>query len=313
MDLFALDSNPVPDGAVVGSILASDGVRLRFAHWRTTARRSLGTVCLLQGRSECIERYFEVVGDLRRRGFAVATVDWRGQGGSERRLRDPRKGHVDSFEEYDRDLEAFMQQVALPDCPPPHFALAHSTGGLVCLRAVGQGRSRFTRMLLVAPLLGLGPTRPSPAFACRFAAFLTAIGLGEMKLPRSKSPPIETLPFDGNGLTSDPVRFARNVEIARRIPQVGVGVPTYGWLYAACKAMNEAAGPEFAPAVRVPILMVSGSLDKIVSLPAIEGLASQLRSGSQVMIPGARHELMMERDSLREQLFAAFDAFIPGA
>lgn len=313
MELHGLDSNPVPDGAVVGAVLTSDGVTLRYARWRTTARRSLGTVCLFQGRGECIERYFEVVGDLRRRGFAVAIVDWRGQGGSERRLRDPRKGHLDSFEEYDRDLEAFMQQVALPDCPPPHFALGHSTGGLVCLRAVGQGRSRFTRMLLTSPLLGLGPTRPSPAFACRLAAFLTAIGLGEMKLPRSKSPPIETLPFEGNALTSDPARFARNVEIARRLPQVGVGVPTYGWLYAACKAMGEAGDPDFGPAVGVPILMVAGSLDVIVSLQAIEGLAGQLRTGSQVMIAGARHELMMERNSLREQFFAAFDAFIPGA
>ena len=45
----------------------------------------VGTVCLFQGRAECIERYFEVVNDLRRRGFAVATIDWRGQGGSDRR------------------------------------------------------------------------------------------------------------------------------------------------------------------------------------------------------------------------------------
>ena len=59
--------------------------------------------------------------------------------------------------------------------------------------------------------------------------------------------------------------------------------------------------------------MVAGSLDIIVSLAAIEGLAGQLRTGSQVMIAGARHELMMERNSLREQFFAAFDAFIPGA
>jgi len=313
MELYGLDSNPVPDGAVVGAIVTSDGVTLRYARWRTTARRSLGTVCLFQGRSESIERYFEVVGDLRRRGFAVASVDWRGQGGSERRLRDPQKGHVDSFEEYDRDLEAFMEQVALPDCPPPHFALAHSTGGLICLRAVGQGRSRFTRMLLSSPLLGLAPSRPSPAFSRRLAAFLTAIGLGEMRLPRSKSPPIETLRFEGNALTSDPRRFARNVEIATRLPEVGVGVPTFGWLWAASKAMSEAADADFGPAVTVPILIVAGSLDRIVSLQAIEDLAGQLRTGSHVIIAGGRHELMMERDSLREQFFAAFDAFIPGA
>ena len=34
-----------------------------------------------------IEKYFEVVGELRRRGFAVAVLDWRGQGGSSRLLR----------------------------------------------------------------------------------------------------------------------------------------------------------------------------------------------------------------------------------
>ena len=131
MELFGSESNPVPEGAVAGMITTSDGVKLRFARWRPAARRSRGTVCLFQGRAEAIEKYFEVVGDLRRRGFAVATLDWRGQGGSERRLRNRRKGHVDSFAEYDRDLDAFMEQVALPDCPPPHFALAHSTGGLI--------------------------------------------------------------------------------------------------------------------------------------------------------------------------------------
>ncbi len=94
----------------------------------------------------------------------MATFDWRGQGGSERRLRNPRKGHVDSFTEYDRDLDAFMQQVALPDCPPPHFALAHSTGGLVCLRAVHDGRARFARMVVDGPLLALGNGRPSPSW-----------------------------------------------------------------------------------------------------------------------------------------------------
>src|SRR5690606_36637332 len=91
MDLYGIDSNPVPEGAVVGEIATSDGVRLRTAIWRGTARRSLCTVCIFQGRAESIERYFETVSDLRRRGFTVASFDWRGQGGSERRLRNPRK------------------------------------------------------------------------------------------------------------------------------------------------------------------------------------------------------------------------------
>jgi len=75
MDLVGTESNPIPSGAISGSITTSDGVNLRFARWRPTARRARGTVCLFQGRSEQIEKYFEVIGDLRRRGFAVATLD----------------------------------------------------------------------------------------------------------------------------------------------------------------------------------------------------------------------------------------------
>lgn len=312
MELFGLDSNPVPDGAVVGSILASDGVRLRYAYWRPAGRRPLGTVCLFQGRTETIEKYFELVGELRQRGFAVATLDWRGQGGSERRLRNPMKGHIDSFAEYDRDLDAFMEQVALPDCPPPHYALAHSTGSLICLRAAHDGRARFTRAVLVAPLLGFAPSRPSPEFAFRLAAFLTAVGLGEMDVPHRSARSIEEMVFAGNPLTSDARRFARNREIFVKFPQIAIGAPTFAWVYAASRAMQEAHEPDYGLNVRIPTLILAAAIDKVVSLTAIESVAGELRAGAQVVIPGARHEILMERDSVRAQFWAAFDAFIPG-
>jgi alpha-beta hydrolase superfamily lysophospholipase len=38
-----------------------------------------------------------------------------------------------------------------------------------------------------------------------------------------------------------------------------------------------------------------------------------LRAGALVTIPGARHEMMMERDVYRSQFWAAFDAFVPGS
>jgi lysophospholipase len=90
-------------------------------------------------------------------------------------------------------------------------------------------------------------------------------------------------------------------------------VPTYGWLYAACRAMAEAAGEGFAAPINTPVLMVAGSLDRIVSVKAIESLAGELRTASFVLLPGARHEVLMEGDRLREQYWAAFDAFVPGS
>jgi lysophospholipase len=313
MELFGFEGNPVPDGAVVGSVTTPDGVTLRYARWRAAGRRSLGTVCILQGRSETIEKYFETVGDLRKRGFAVAAFDWRGQGGSDRHLRNPAKGHVDSFAEYDRDLDAFVQQVVLPDCPPPHYALAHSMGGLLALRAAHGNRARFTRMVLIGPFVWFGPTRPPPAVACRIAASFTATGLGELAAHGQARETIMNTPFEGNSLTGDPARYARLRAIAERFPEVCVGTPTYGWLYAACRACREAAEPDFAPGIKIPTLIVVGALERVVSIAAIERLASEIRTGGHLVIPGAEHELLMERDSIRDQFFAAFDAFVPGS
>src|SRR6201999_4649873 len=103
MTLVSIPSNPRPENVVSGTIKTSDGVELRFARWAPPAGRK-GTVCVFTGRSEYIEKYFETVRDLRDRGFAVAMIDWRGQGHSSRRLRDPRKGYVRDFADYDIDV-----------------------------------------------------------------------------------------------------------------------------------------------------------------------------------------------------------------
>ena len=130
MKLISIPANPVPDGAVTGMLKTPDGVSIRFARWPPPSGRK-GTVCIFNGRTEFIEKYFEVARELHARGFAVATIDWRGQGLSERLLRDTRKGHVTNFAKYVIDLETFMREVVLPDCPPPLFALkdADSRGG----------------------------------------------------------------------------------------------------------------------------------------------------------------------------------------
>src|ERR1700704_3910239 len=142
MTLVSIPANPVPSDVVSGTLKTRDGVSLRFARWAPPLGRR-GTVCLFQGRSEFIEKYFEMVRDLRARGFAVATFDWRGQGLSDRALRDPFKGHVGNFSEYDTDLATFMQDLVLPDCPPPHFAIGHSAGASVLIRAAHRGKRWF--------------------------------------------------------------------------------------------------------------------------------------------------------------------------
>eukprot|EP01037_Dinobryon_pediforme_P019508 gene19508-19937_t len=177
MSVFDHPDNPIPPGAVAGFIEAEDGRRLRVVRWVSAASYQRGTVCLFQGRAEFIEKYFETVRDLLARGFAVATFDWRGQGGSERAFRHSPRGHVGDFAEFGLDLEAFVTQVVLPSCPPPYYALAHSTGGLILLQNAATMRTRFRRYVLTCPFLGLGDYGVPEPLARGLAKVLGGVGL----------------------------------------------------------------------------------------------------------------------------------------
>jgi lysophospholipase len=310
MNLAATPANPVPEGAVVGELRAPDGVTLRYARWLPPPGRK-GTVCLFQGRAEFIEKYFEVVTELRQRGFAVVTLDWRGQGRSQRQLADTRKGHVRSFKEYDGDLETLMREVVLPDCPPPYFALAHSMGGAILLRAAGQRRRWFERVVLSAPMIALHGRAMSRA-ARTTAKALRLIGLGRSYVPSGGATAVTSLPFIGNELTSDAVRYARSSAIVEAEPALGLGSPTIAWLDSAYAVMSTFADESFPRSLRQPILIIAAGQDTVASTPAIEQFAIRMRAGAHVVIAGARHELLMEQDYYRGQFWAAFDAFVPG-
>ncbi len=310
--LVVIARNPIPPGAVAGKIVSDDGTELRYARWSAASRERKGTVCLFQGRAEFIEKYFETVANLRRRGFAVATLDWRGQGGSARPLRSARKGHVEDFAQYDADLDAFMRQVVLPDCPPPYFALAHSMGSNIVLRGATAKDCWFERMLLAAPMLHLAKLPVPQSALAAFAEAAVLAGLGNLYAPGHRDDPPHA-PAATSPLTSDPVRLERNQAVLAAAPELVLGGPTLGWLRAACASMRHVTSDEFAFAVHVPVLMVAAGNDHIVSPFAIEQLAARLKAGAQIVLAGARHELLQERNELREQFWAAFDAFIPGS
>jgi lysophospholipase len=310
MQLISIPANPVPEGATVGTVKTSDGAVLRFARFEPPAGRK-GTLCVFPGRAEFIEKYFEVVRDARARGFAVAILDWRGQGLSERALPNARKGHVLDFSAYDRDLEAFVKEVVLPDCPPPLFALGHSMGAAVLIRAAYHGQRWFDRIVLSGPMIDLSGAAGS-RFARLSAQFMRLAGFGTQYIPGGGGTAINTLPFPGNNLTSDPVRYSRTVAILDAEPSLGIGSPTVAWVDSAFKVMREFADPSYPGRLRQPLLLVAAGQDRIVSTPAIGAFAVRLRAGSHLVIPGARHEILMEQDRFREQFWAAFDAFVPG-
>jgi lysophospholipase len=204
-----------------------------------------------------------------------------------------------------------MKGVVLPDCPMPYYALAHSMSAAVLFNAATKRGCWFSRMVMTAPMVELMGL-PMPQRLCsRVTDALTLFGFGKQAVP-SKEDYWANETFEGNPLTSDRERFFRNAGVLQAAPGLAVGPPTIGWLNAAFESMARLKDEKFAPRIRVPSLMVAAGDDQIVSSKAIEDLSSRLRAGSQIVLRGARHEILQERDSIREQFWAAFDAFVPG-
>jgi lysophospholipase len=311
MKLVSIPANPVPDNVVTGAVKTRDGVTLRFARWAPPPGRK-GTVVVLQGRAEFIEKYFETARDLRARGFAVATFDWRGQGLSDRALPDRHKGHVRKFSDYAIDLETVMEQVVLPDCPPPIFAIAHSMGGAIAIRACHDGSRWFERLVVTAPMIALSSRHRLLGLAGPLARMLRLMGRGAAYVPTGTGRATGTEGFIGNVLTSDPVRYARNAAVLEQDPDLGLGAPTVAWTDSALRLMKQLQEPGYAGRLRQPLLLVAAGRDEVVSTPAIENFGMSLIAGRHLILAGARHEVLQEQDHFRGQFWAAFDAFVPG-
>lgn len=309
--LVDLPDNPLPPGAVLSGVPV-DGLVLRVAHWLPADTEACrGTVVVLPGRSEFIEKYAEVVGDLLARRFAVVVVDWRGQGGSGRLLADRRRGHVRSFADYRTDLAACTGQILRPFCPSPWYALAHSMGGAIALDAAAHGDAPFARIVLSAPMLDIWGLR-APRAARATAAWATRLGRGRGFIPGGSGRSWMSQPFAGNVLTSDPGRYAAFQALAAAAPHLLIGAPTLGWLHAAFGIMDELARSDALQRITIPVLAVACGGDRVVESAATERVVARIKGGRTITVPHALHEVLMERDVYREQFWAAFDSFVPG-
>jgi len=318
--LTDIPENPCPEGADVFWFEGYDGQNLRGAVWPATSASPRGTILLLGGRTEFIEKYFEVVTRLRDRGFAVATMDWRGQGLSVRGTANRLKGHIDNFDEFDRDMAKFIKLVADRALPQPYVGMAHSMGGNTTLRwlhhadsdaPLARGLPKLKALALSAPMVNLRLSA-SAMIIMRLMAFTgMALGLGDRYLPGggdAKAVGEDT--FDDNIVTSDPKRYARQTAVVKANPDLALASITLGWAGSAAESIDLLQSDSFVGSIKTPVLFAGAEKDVLVSEKQVASYARHVRGATYIKCEGCKHEILMERDELQAPFWDAFDAFL---
>jgi lysophospholipase len=289
----------VPAGGQAYWLQTSDKVRIRVAFWRPDGE-ARGTVLMLPGRTEYIEKYGDTACQLRSRGYATLVIDWRGQGLADRLLADKRLGHVNLFTDYQLDLAAALDMARQVELPAPFHVIGHSMGGGIGLRAVMDGLT-VQSCAFTGPMWGIYMSPMVRPFGWALSHVAPMVGMGTRLPPSTRHEGYVTAhPFDGNALTTDPGMYKMMQDQLAAHPELGIGGPTLVWLRESlmeCRALAARPSPD------LPCVTFLGSGESIIDCDEVRRRMDRWPRGRLEIVQGARHEVLMETPEIREGIF----------
>ncbi|MBT8410675.1 MAG: alpha/beta hydrolase [Octadecabacter sp.] len=279
-------------------LTTQDGVRIRVGHWPVDGAN--GTVLLFPGRTEYIEKYGRTAAEFANRGYACVAIDWRGQGLADRLLDNRAVGHVEFFSDYQHDVRAVLAHVKSLGLPEPLHLLGHSMGGCIGLRSLTEGLPVATAAFS-APMWGIKMSTALRPIAWGVSTISRPLGFSGAFAPGQQAETyILRAEAADNTLTSDPGNFELLQQQLYAHPDLALGGPSLHWLNESLREMRklwQQASPN------IPCITFLGSDEQIVDPDRVRDRMARWPNGTLVMLPNARHEVMMETQSIRTRVF----------
>ena len=303
----------LPESSLIGREEMADG-----AHVRTLLlphRAPIANLLLLTGRADFLEKWAGAFAELHQAGFAIASFDWRGQGGSSRAAANG-AGHIDSFDTWLSDLDS-LSDWARASLPGGRWLVfGHSMGGHLLTRWIadpGRRRLPLRRVLdgavLAAPFYGIGGPAWMQAAARRLAPLQAARGRaaeyawGQQPWgARGQRPARQLL------LTGSRAHFEdEGLWLAAR-PELATGGVSWGWLkaFAESEAVLEALPLE---KLALPVLMLLADRERVVDNRAALRMAARMPDVRHRLFAHAAHELLREADEVRQDALVSIVNF----
>ena len=300
-----------PDGWTQDTFENKRGRTIRYGYIFPKKVKAL--VCINVGLNEFCEKYFEVINDLLKKGYAISIHDWMGQGMSDRYLANPHKRHIGTYQDDVDDYFDLMDNHILPRIEKQYgsdllcIMLAHSMGGHIGLHSLLRRPNIIAGAFFCAPLTRVRAMSYFPDMVS--IPLLKTLGttyhrdyvpLGDNWNPRST--------HEKKALSHDLIRGNIFDVWCAANPILKIGSPTIGWLNEteiSCRNLRNADTAH----IKTPIHAIFAGRDLLVNNKSSRKFFDTIESATHETYPKARHEIMMETDDLRDAFFKTFDAF----
>jgi lysophospholipase len=312
-DQQAFDGRSIPTTARESLWRATDGHMIRRIDWtHPPTSEARGSILFAPGRGDCYEKHLRVLDRWFEDGWNVTSLDWRGQGMSGRLGADPTTGHVDDFSGWLADLAAFWQSWR-SDTPGPHVGIGHSMGGHLVLRATAERLIDPDALVLVAPMLGLNPGWAPARLLHPIGRVVTAMGDRRRPAWKVSELPMSLAAARMQLLTHDEVCYADEGWWYEQRPDLVTGPPSWGWIVAAIASIRALEQRGTLERVKLPVLVLGTTADRLVSWRAIRRAAARLPNARLVTFgPESRHEILRESPPVRERALREIARFLEG-
>lgn len=272
-----------------GYTTVSGGGQVYWQSWEPAEPK--GVVVIAHGLAEHSGRYAHVAERLTTAGYSVAAGDHRGHGRSH-----GVKGNIDRMTLLLDDLDAVIRSAAQRHPGLPLFLLGHSMGGLVALDyVVSRGQEHLAGLVLSAPAVD-----PSVGSAAeRLAAPLLARLVPNLAVTTLDVTAVSRDPEVVAAYRADPLNYLGKIR-AR----------TGAELLAATSRVQKKM-----PTIKLPVLVMQGSEDRIVRPAGAETVRDRVSSEdiTHKSYPGLFHEIFNEpeRNEVLGDVVDWLDAHLP--
>ncbi|QLC21781.1 alpha/beta hydrolase [Parasphingopyxis sp. CP4] len=305
-----VDRRSYPDGMILDRWKAQDGWDHRRWTWPAPSDRPVrGSMIFQTGRGDIFEKYLESLTEWHEAGWNLTGFDWRGQSGSGRMLTDPTVGHIESFDIWVEDLADFVREWRA-ETPGPHVLGAHSMGGHLAMRYLIDHRPGLDGAVFSAPMLKV-VSKPLPERVAAFVArMFVRFGFADQHAWQENERP--SIPGSSRQklLTHDFERYSDENWWLREKPELKIGPPSWQWLAAAYKSSAKMFAKDTFEQVSTPVLIVGAKKDRLVNARAIKTAADRLANAQLMMHDFAAHEVLRERDDMRDIFMAEISTFL---
>lgn len=184
--------------------------------------------------------------------------------------------------------------------------LAHSFGGLISSHYLAKYPHAINKLILTAPLFSL--KLRYPILSALAVHLMVLLGQGSRMIKQSKNND-ELTPLFDDSLNSCKSRLLWISRIHRRYPELGLGNPTFQWLH---QCLNQVLKlPQALQKINIPVLILQAEQEKLICNQRTQNISQQYLSQVQLKtIINAKHELLFERDQIRNTSFEYIFQFI---